>query len=86
MTPKKARWLMRRPWYVRWRMRKIKRQWGYWDEMLMEALTPSVGECTRQMERLVKKSQWYEKHYCTPHSGRDGGATKSSTPRRKADE
>jgi hypothetical protein len=44
-------------------MRKIKRQWGYWDEMLMEALAPSVGECTRQMERLAKKQQWYENKY-----------------------
>ena len=63
MTPKKARWLMRQPWYAKWRIRKIKRHWGYYDQLLMESLTPSVGECTRQMERLLKKEEWYKKSY-----------------------
>lgn len=54
---------MRRPWYPAWRIRKLKRQWGYWDEMLMERLTPYVGECTRQMERLLKKEKWYRNKY-----------------------
>lgn len=63
MTPKTARWLMRQPWYVKWRMRKIKRQWGYWDELLMESLASPVEKCTNQMERLLKKEKWYRAKY-----------------------
>jgi len=68
MTPKKARWLMRLPWYAKWRIRKIKRQWGYYDQLLMENLTPSIGECTRQMERLLKKEKWYRSKYEAAYS------------------
>lgn len=66
MTPKKARWLISRPWYAKWRIRKIKRQWGYWDQMLIENLAPSVGYCCRQMERLARKKAWYIKKYSKP--------------------
>jgi len=68
MTPKKARWLMRRPWYAKWRIRKIRRQWGYYDQLLIENLTPSVGECCRHLERLARKEEWYVKRYIKPRS------------------
>lgn len=54
---------MRRRWYARWRLRKIERQWGYFDEMLIECLASSVGECMKQMDRLLKKEKWYKDRY-----------------------
>lgn len=73
---------MRRWWYPRWRIRKIHRQYGYWDQLLLEDLTPSVGECVRNMERLMNKEQWYIKRYFTPRRN-NHGASRSSRPRQK---
>lgn len=49
--------------YARRRICKIRRQWGYWDQMLIENLETNAEECTRQMERLLKKVKWYNEKY-----------------------
>lgn len=66
MTPKqvaKARRMIARHGYARRRIRKIRRQWGYWDQMLIENLETNAEECLRQMERLLKKVNWYSEKY-----------------------
>lgn len=62
MTPKHvatARRIIQKPWYKSWRIRQLKREFRRWDRILLKDLTPSVGTCVRNMERIARKQEWY---------------------------
>ena len=62
MTPQQlstARRIIKKPWYGKWRIWAIRKEFRQWDKALMHDLVPSVGECCRHMERLARKEEWY---------------------------
>lgn len=62
MTPKKARWLMRQPWYKWWRICGLQKEYKRWDHILEHTTYSSVGYCTKQLYRLARKQRWYKEH------------------------
>ena len=63
MTPKKARWLMRRPWYTRWRIKRLHRMWRKIDRSYVKHPERFTFEGYVWRWRVItKKIIWYQKH------------------------